>query len=266
VNSSVAAARVPEASAVKTVAKVLDLLEHVAAAGRPLSVSELAAITGFNVSTAHRLMQTLARRSYVQQDASTRAYTLGSRLLELGTAYAGSLDLIGAARPRLEELRDVSGETVHLAILNERDVVEICTAKGRQAVTVARGTGRRDPAHCTATGKVLLAALPSREAKRILSLAPLAAITSRTITDRAKLLAELQRVREAGFATDEEELCEDVCCVGVAIRNSDDHAIAAVSLAMPKARFRSEKVARWAEMLTDTSTRISRALALSGEG
>jgi DNA-binding IclR family transcriptional regulator len=80
------------------------------------------------------------------------------------------------------------------------------------------------------------------------------------------LLAELQQVREAGFATDEEELCEDVCCVGVAIRNSDDHAIAAVSLAMPKARFRSEKVARWAEMLTDTSTRISRALALSGEG
>lgn len=253
-----------EGSAVKTVAKVLDLLEHVAAVGRPVSVSELAATTGFNVSTAHRLMQTLTRRNYVDQDPSTRAYTLGPRLLELGSAYTRSLDLIGAARPRIEELRDLASETVHLAILSERDVVEICTAAGRQAVTVSMGAGRRDPAHCTATGKVLLAALPPGEIERFFAAGPLQSATPRSITDRKAFVAELTRVRKAGYAIDDEELCADVCCVGVPILNRSGRTVAALSLAMPKARFRSRNVASLVKMLHESSARISSALALSG--
>jgi len=258
-----AAAR--EGSAVKTVAKVLDLLEHLAAAKRAVSISELAVMTGFNVSTAHRLMQTLARRNYVEQDPTTRAYRLGSRLLELGSAYAGSLDLIGAARPLIEDLRDFAGETVHLAILSDRDVVEICTAAGRQAVTVSRGTGRRDPAHCTATGKVLLACLPPSELEKFFAAGPLRSLTPRSITDRDELVAELERVREAGFAIDDEELSADLCCIGVPVRNRSGRTAAALSFAMPKARFHSRSVSEWVKMLTETSARISSALALSGE-
>jgi len=254
-----------DGSAVKTVAKVLDLLEHVAAAGRPISVSELAVSTGFNVSTAHRLMQTLARRKYVEQDPSTRTYALGSRLLELGSAYTGSLDLVGAARPRMEALRDLAGETVHLAILSERDVVEICTAGGRQAVTVSRGAGRRDPAHCTATGKVLLAELAPNELDRFFAMGPLSPLTPQSITDRDEFLAELQRARKVGYAIDDEELCEDVCCVGVPVRNRSGRTTAALSLAMPKARFRSRNVAGWAKMLTEHAAQISNALPLSGD-
>lgn len=254
-----------EGSAVKTVAKVLDLLEHVAAAGRPVSVSELALSTGFNVSTAHRLMQTLVRRNYVEQDSATRAYSLGSRLLELGSAYTGSLDLVGAARPRMEALRDLAGETVHLAILSERDVVEISTVSGKQAVTVSRGTGRRDPAHCTATGKVLLAELSPDELDRFFAIGPLQALTPRSITGRDALIAELRRVHKAGYAIDDEELCEDVCCVGVPIRSRSGRTIAALSLAMPKARFRSRNVAGWAKMLTEHAAQISSALVLSGD-
>jgi len=264
VTSDTKPARGQEGSAVKTVAKVLDLIDHVAAARRPVTVSELAAATGFNISTAHRLMQTLVRRNYIEQDASSRAYSLGSRLLELGIAYAGNLDLIGAARPRIEALRDRAGETVHLAILADRDVVEICAASGRQAVTVSRGAGRRDPAHCTATGKILLAALPDADVERFLAQGPLRPATRRSICDADELRAELARTRENGFALDDEELCEDVCCIGVAIRSSD-RAIAAVSLAMPKARFRAGELLRWVEMLNETSLQISRALALSGD-
>lgn len=258
-------ARSQEGSAVKTVAKVLDLLDHVAAAGRPVTVSELAAATGFNVSTAHRLMQTLTQRNFVEQDPSTRAYSLGWRLLELGIAYAGNLDLIGAARPHIEALRDKAGETVHLAILAERDVVEICVARGRQAVAVSRGAGRRDPAHCAATGKVLLASLPEPDVERFLAAGPLQPATPRSICNAGAFRAELARIRECGFALDDEELCEDVCCIGVAIRNRSDRAIAAVSLAMPKARFHAGDIERWVAMLDETSTQISRALALYGD-
>jgi IclR family KDG regulon transcriptional repressor len=254
-----------DGAAVKTVAKVLDLLEHVAAAGRPLTVSELAASTGFNVSTAHRLMQTLVSRNYVEQSATSRAYSLGPRLLELGVAYSGSLDLTGAARPRIEALRDLAGETVHVAILAGRDVVEICAAGGRQAVTVSRGAGRRDPAHCTATGKILLAALPEIEIDRFLAQGPLHPATPRSICDADAFRAELARARSAGYAIDEEELSSDVCCIGVAIRDGAGRAIAAVSVAIPKARFRGGDLTRWVGMLNDTSRQISRALVLSGD-
>ena len=158
--------RAAELGTVKSVAKVLDILECLGAGRRPMSVSEVARATSINVSTAHRLLQTLARRGYIEQRAETRNYALGPRLLELGSAYAGNQDLLRGGPPHLEALRDQVQETIHLGILSDGDVVEICNAGGGQPVSVSMKTGRRDPAHCTAIGKVLLAALPEAEVDR----------------------------------------------------------------------------------------------------
>ncbi|MEA2836012.1 MAG: IclR family transcriptional regulator, regulon repressor [Bradyrhizobium sp.] len=255
-----------EGSAVKTVAKVLDILEHLGAIGRPATVSEVAMTTGINVSTAHRLLQTLARRHYIEQNQETRAYTLGPRLFELGSAYARNMDLVGISRPFIEQLRDATGETVHLAILSDREVVEVCTATGSQTVTVSRGTGRRDPASCTATGKVMLAFLTPAELDRFFAGGPLPAATPKSITDPALVTAELKRVRANGFALDQQELSDDVCCVGAPIRNGPDRVIAAVSVAMPTARFRQDKVPEWTRLLVETAERISSVIRLSSAG
>jgi DNA-binding IclR family transcriptional regulator len=95
---------------------------------------------------------------------------------------------------------------------------------------------------------------------------PLPAATPKSITEPKKFVAELARVRANGFALDEQELSEDVCCVGAPIRNGPDRVIAAISVAMPKARFRQDKVPEWTKLLVETAARISSVIRLSSAG
>jgi IclR family KDG regulon transcriptional repressor len=249
--------RAAPSGTVKSVTKVLDILECLGAERRPMSVSEVARATSINVSTAHRLLQTLARRGYIEQRTETRSYALGPRLLELGNAYAGNQDLLRAALPHLEALRDQVHETIHLGILSERDVVEICNASGGQPVSVSMKTGRRDPAHCTAIGKVLLAALPEPELDRFFARGPLLRATARSITSRARLLKELESVRRNGYALDDGELADELCCVSVPVVAASGRAIAGISIAMPKMRFKSQRVPGWVRLLNETARRIA---------
>jgi DNA-binding IclR family transcriptional regulator len=252
-----------DSGTVKSVVKVLDILECLGAGRRPMSVSEVARATSINVSTAHRLLQTLARRGYIEQRAETRNYALGPRLLELGSAYAGNQDLLRAALPHLEALRDQVQETIHLGILSDGDVVEICNAGGGQPVSVSMKTGRRDPAHCTAIGKVLLAALPPAELERFFARGPLLRATARSITGRARLMKEIERARRDGYALDEGELAEELCCVGAPVVGAAGRAIAGISIAMPKMRFKPQRVPGWAKLLNETGRRIAAALGPS---
>ena len=89
---------------------------------------------------------------------------------------------------------------------------------------------------------------------------------ARSITEPKQLLAELARVRVNGFALDEQELSDDVCCIGAPIRNGPDRVIAAVSVAMPKVRFRQDKVPEWTRLLVETAGRISSVIRLSSAG
>jgi IclR family KDG regulon transcriptional repressor len=260
---SVSLDRTSDAGSVKSVGKVLDILECLGAVRRPISVSEVARETGINVSTAHRLLQTLARRGYIEQRAETRNYALGPRLLELGSAYAGNQDVLRAALPHLEALRDQVHETIHLGILNEGDVVEICNASGSQAVSVSLKAGRRDPAHCTAIGKVLLAALPAAELDRFFERGPLVRATPKSLTSRARLMKEIERARVNGYALDDGELAEELCCVGVPITGPSGRAVAGISIAMPKMRFKPHRLAGWVRLLNETSRRIAAALGPS---
>jgi DNA-binding IclR family transcriptional regulator len=255
--------RTPDSGTVKSVVKVLDILECLGAGRRPMSVSEVARATSINVSTAHRLLQTLARRGYIEQRAETRNYALGPRLLELGSAYAGNQDLLRAALPHLEALRDQVHETIHLGILSEGDVVEICNASGGQPVSVSMKTGRRDPAHCTAIGKVLLAALPAADLDRFFERGPLVRATARSITNRARLMKEIDRARSNGYALDDGELAEELCCVGAPVMGSSGRTIAGLSIAMPKMRFKPQRLAFWVKQLNETSRRIAAALGPS---
>jgi len=239
----------PDGGTVKSVAKVLDILEHLGAAGRPVSVSDLARATSLHVSTAHRLLQTLTRRGFVEQRADNRQYALGPRVYALGSAYLGGNDLVTVARPVVERLRDELGETIHLAVYDDGYVLDVCNAGSPQPVGVSLKPGRRDPAHCTAIGKVLLSALPDAEVDRVLERGPLERCTRHTVTAVNRIRAELARVRDQDYAIDDEELAEGLCCLGVPVRDRGGHVIAALSVAMPKGRFQSERVPGWTRAL-----------------
>ncbi len=249
---------------VKTLAKVFDILDHLGSVSQPQTVSEIADSTQINVTTAYRLLQTLTRRGYTEQDPDTRCYALGPRLLELGSAYVGNHGLVGVALPRLEELRDKVGETIYLAIYNDGDNVEICAAGGHQAVSAGFRAGHREPANCTATGKVLLAFLPEKERNRFLHRGSLIGRTANSITDKAALMEELALIRERRYALDAEELAYGLCCVAVPVNGASGRVSASISMAMPKARFKAKSVAGWVKLLNETAARVSGALGLSG--
>lgn len=251
---------------VKSVMKVLDVLEHLAAARGPVTVSELGRAKGFHVTTAHRLLRTLVQRGYVGQEAGSHAYRLGPRLLELGTVYLASLDLVTVARSRLEALRDVLGETVHLAVYSQGEVVELAQVLSHQAISVSSRSGQRSPAYCTALGKVLLADLPAAELEGYLRHVRLERRAPRTIMDPRVLEAELARVRARGWAVDREEFAPKLCCVGVPVRDASGRAVAALSAAMPSMRFRSALVPKWVKRLGEGAEEISRELGFVSAG
>jgi DNA-binding IclR family transcriptional regulator len=251
------------AGGIKSVAKVLDILEYLADAGRPVGASEVARAVGFHVSTTHRLLRTLAARGYVDQHAAQRSFVLGPQLHALGSAYAGGGGLVQVARPELEALRDALGETIHLGIFRNGEVMEVASASGPQAVSVSLGAGRRDPAHCTALGKVLLAALDA-EALKAFMRRPLERRTPRSLARKPALLKALEATRARGYATDEEELEADMCCVAVPVRDPAGSVVAAVSVAMPKTRYRNDRLPAWVRALSASAARIGGRLRPDG--
>lgn len=243
------------AGGIKSVTKVLDILEYLADAGRPVGASEVARAVGFHVSTTHRLLRTLASRGYVDQHAAQKSFVLGPQLHALGSAYAGGAGLVQVARPELEALRDALGETIHLGVYRNGEVMEVASASGPQAVSVSLGAGRRDPAHCTALGKILLASLEAQALKDFLR-RPLERRTPRSLTKKPELLKAIEAARARGYATDEEELEAHMCCVAVPVRDPAGSVVAALSVAMPKSRYRSDRLPGWARALSASAARI----------
>ena len=249
--------------AVKSVTKVLDILEHLGASRRPVSVSDLARATGFNVSTAFRLVQTLTARGYVEQEAGHRGYVLGPHFFHLGRAYLKGSDLASLARPHLEALRDTVGETVYLVIFSQGEIVQLAKADGQQVVSASIRSAEREPAYCTATGKVLLSGLPREDLAKYMAGVQLRAYTRQTTTAKAKLLRELDAVREKGYALDLEEFVSNLCCVAVPVRDPGDGSVAAaLSMAMPKIRFKRAQLPGWCAQLEQKALLITQQLAL----
>src|SRR5258706_5470947 len=246
---------------VKSVAKVLDLLEHVGAAKGPASVSDIARATGFNVSTAFRLLQTLATRGYVEQHSADRSYVLGPRIFQLGSAYLHGSDLVSLVRPHLEALRDALGETMYLTIFRQGENIMLCKADGQHVVSASARSVEREPSYCTASGKVLLSGLAPDELSKYAAGVRLEARTSQTITTKTKLLREVETVRSQGYALDVEEYAQGLCCVSVPLRHPGDGTVkAAISVAMPKTRFKRSDVAWWVSQLQARSTLVSQQL------
>lgn len=220
-------------SGVQSVERALDVLEVLVNSGREMGISELGQATKLPHATIHRLTTTLMHRGYVRQDPRSRKYLLGARLVEVGTA-AGRM-LGGSARPFLERLADLTGETANLALLEEGQVVYVAQAPSRRMVRTFTEVGNRVLPHGTAAGKVLLAHQPRTAVERILGRNGLPAATGRTITDPAALVRELELVRERGYALDIEEQEEGVHCVAVPLL-PESGPIAAISVSGPAGR------------------------------
>jgi DNA-binding IclR family transcriptional regulator len=223
--------------------RVADVLEAFLWLGPELGISELARGIGLPKATTHRLLASLRKREFVTHDAATRRYRLGMRLGELGAVAGASMTWLVEAKPELEALAHEAGETVHLAVLEDDQVLYVDKVESDRSLRMPSQVGRRLPAHCTGVGKALIAFIPEVRLMAIIDRRGLPRFTAHTITDPVKLRAELEVVREVGYATDNEEIEDGLRCIAAPVRDQNGNVIAAISIAGPSSRLPDRVIA-----------------------
>src|ERR1041385_8782597 len=230
------------------------------ATDRELGVSELSRRLGLGKSTVHRLLTTLAAEHLIEFNPRSGRYRLGIKVYELGTVVSSHFELHEAVAMYIDDLRARTGETVQVGILDGLEVVYIERRESLRTLRHMVDLGHRNYAHCTACGKILLAALPEAEFDRLLGDARLPARTPQSITDLAVLRAELALVREQGYAENVRESAPDTASVAAPIHDDSCRVIAAISVAGPLTRMTEATRRRYATAALDTASRISEQL------
>jgi DNA-binding IclR family transcriptional regulator len=215
-------------AAVERALSVLDAL----ADGSELGTNEIARRTGINASTVSRLLATLAGSGVVEHVPASGRYRLGLRLLHLGNAVLQRIDLREIARPHLQALAAATGETTTLSAPGERDAITVDFVLSPASVQSVARVGRPSIAHATATGKILLAFGTAR-----LQPGPLKAYTPRTITDRRKLTAELERVRQQGWGEAVGEREPHLHAIAAPVLDGRGELAAIIGVQGPSSRF-----------------------------
>lgn len=241
---------------IQAVDRALEILGLLAEHPKGLGVSSIANSLGLHVSTAHRLLATLAAHNLVRQNEDTSKYRLGLRLIDLGTTVLSGLDLRDEAEPFLDELQRKTGEVVHLAVLDDRHVVYIHKVEPSKGFQIYSRIGRRSPVHCTGLGKAILAFSPAPVVDRVIQ-AGLHRYTATTICDPDELRAHLGEIRERGFAFDMEEHEVGVCCAAAPVLDYSGRAVAAVSVTGLTVRIGPERLKELGKMVREVADAIS---------
>ncbi|MFD0685966.1 IclR family transcriptional regulator [Actinomadura fibrosa] len=245
---------------VPAVTRAMDILELFLDRDGPLTAPDIVRELGLPRTTVHELTATLVARGYLVPE-QVGGYRLGVRLYQLGSRYAEQLDLAAEGRAVAQQVAAKCQETVHVAVLEDTDVIYIAKIDSTQAVRLVSAAGRRLPAHCTAVGKMLLASLPEEELRRrIPDGTALAAMTARSITDTAALRTELAATRERGTAIEESESNADVACVAAPVRDRAGQVVAALSISVPGIRWSPERRAELEELAAAGAAELSARL------
>ncbi|MDP7702652.1 IclR family transcriptional regulator [Mycobacterium sp. TY815] len=221
-----------------------------------IRLTEATRYLGVASSTAHRLLAMLTYRGFVRQDPESKAYLPGPALTSVAFAIFGRLDIPRTAMPVMRRLSERLGESIHVGMLDGATVRFVAAVEGPKAVRVASRLGRTMPAHCTSTGKVLLAGLPEDELQQLFSHEPLERVTERSIDTRARLRGELSRIRRQGYATNREESEEGVASVAVQIPTRAPGLRLALNAAAPLQRLPTSKYSSVAAALTEAAEEI----------
>ena len=240
---------------VQSLERACTLLDLMGQAEGDIGLSELSDQSGLPLPSVHRLMKTLIGRGYGRQLASRR-YTLGPRLIWLGEV--ASHLLARRARPFLAELVQTTGETANMAMMDGDEVTYVAQVPSKHSMRMFTEVGGHVKAHCTGVGKALLAQLDSKEVEALVARTGMPAKTPHTITDPASLLAELEVIRERGYAVDNGEQEVGVRCIAVPVIGTP--TLIAFSVSGPEARMTDALSAEFAPTMKKVAATFAETL------
>lgn len=251
-------------SRIQSFGKMMDILGCFTTAARHLSLGQIATVAGLPRPTAHRMLSALREIGFVEQDGRNGSYSLGIRLFELGSLALANLDLLREAKPYMDRLSRLSGESAHLGVFNGYEVIVVEREEPVERPTRGMLPSESSPAYCTGVGKALLAFQPPEVIERVIA-SGLKAFTTNTITSPERLRAELQSVRERGYATDDSEHQLWTGCVAAPIRNASGHVFASISVTGSADRMTSERIGQLAPVVVQTADSIARQLGYEAQ-
>lgn len=238
-----------------SVEKAFNILDCFSTDTIELGVTEIAKLMHTNKSAVYRMLATMEALNVIQQNTENGKYRLGLKLFELGQKVSINQNFISKARPYMEELVKRAGETAHLAIYKNQKVYFLDKVVGRHDLQINSQIGTEKPLHCTGLGKIMLAFV-EHDYKKIIKNLDLESVTKNTLTDKQKLIAEVENIKNNGFALDLEENEIGLVCVAVPVFSTKGKFIAAISTSGPSARFNENEIQTYTGDLKQTAEQL----------
>jgi len=253
-----------QSSGILVLHKAVDILEAVRRSRSGIALAHLARTLEIPKPTAYRILATLEARGYVARNRNG-CYCMTRKFFDIESDEPDDQILSRAAHPVIERLVATSRETVNLGVLDAGEVVVIGSIESPQTIRMTSKVGNRRHLHSTALGKVLLSGLPDREVLRMIRIKRLPRFTPKTLVTRQAVMAEVHKVRDQGFAVDDEENEPDGRCIGAPILGPGGRVVAALSISAPAFRMEMARVRKLTGELTRACREISGAIAFPAE-
>lgn len=249
-----------EQGGVQSIARAFSIAEEIARNREGISLAELSKRVGLHNSTTFHLVKTMVQLGYVSQLADSRKYRIGRRMFTLAAGALDEIELVNVATPVLEKLTAGTGEYSHFAIRSGEQIVVVAKTAGSGIFQMVDRTGAVRPAHATALGKVLLAALSPLQLERYLESCELKRFTAKTIVERKALLRELEVVRRKGLAFDDGEFDAEARCVAVPVLDFTGRVAGAIGISGPMWRLSLQALEEKAKYVRDAAAELSSEL------
>jgi len=245
---------------VRVVDRVFAILEELADGSARFGDVALAEKLGLHKSTVHRLLAVMQQNGFVEREPGSTKYRLGWRIFELGMAAASHLDILERAKPFVTQLVEATGETAHLGVLRQGEVVSLVNVESRYTVRTPATVGRHIPLHCTSQGKAILAFLPPEQVARRLKGYVFSKHSANTIVSKERFLEDLALVASRGYAVDNEEHEEGLRCIAAPVYDHSGEVVGAISIAGPTYRVTGSRLPALSREVMRIAAELSAAL------
>lgn len=242
-----------EKKTIASVIKAIEVIEYIANSERELGVTEISNGLNYGVSATYHMLNTLKECNIITQDERTKKFKLGLKLWQIGMLAYEQNPISRILKPYLRKLKDLTGETANLTIMDGNEIVYIAQEESDRLVKMFTTKGAKAPLHCTAAGKILLAYKPEELQKQIIDKIELDKFTNYTITNKRDLIGEIEEIKEKGYGFDNEERELGVSCIGAPIFDLNDEAIACITISGPTSRFNEENKNKWVNIVVNIS-------------
>lgn len=245
---------------VQSAERIFQVLEMLADNGE-MGLMELSTVLGLHKSTVHRLLMSLIYMGYAKQNETTQKYMLTYKLVNMSGKILDRMDILQIAKPYMERLSAISGETVHLVQREGSDILYIYKIEAKVGtIRMVSHVGMIHPMYCSGVGKAIMATLPEKEVRKIWDASIIEKKTDKTIVTFEDMLTTLEEVRKNGYALDDEENEEGVRCIAASLRGYGKNVKYAFSISGPVSRMTKERLEELAVDMKKVQAELQREL------